>query len=446
MSRSIATRSVAIAAALTATLVAGSAWGGPSANLRQPPVNVVSPSISGTAHVGSTLTASPGTWTGRGLKYAYQWLQCDSNGAGCAAVRGANATTYSPTSNDLGTLRVLVTASNRYGSTAATSAATSVVTATTDPASSTTTSVGTSDGGGGKTSLNGTESDNTATTTTSTTTTTATSGSVLYKADFDDGANPPTGWSKQCDNLNDPARGTLTLDGSVYSSASYSGRFNLSATQNACELLHSRLAGNHNDDYYAFGVNFDPVIWNQIGDPTSLNQFDYEGINGSPLAMAVGKDFVDITINSGKCPPDNPYTGCPYFSGSWNGGYTTRPAGMPGPLRAVPKGQLTLGVWHQFIVHVYWTTDLNGVVQVWHREKGQTSWTKTVDIGPAQFAFPTLQWGTNFLGYTVSPENISNYGTNDKFGMYTGVGTAHRYWFDDWCRGTTFDAATHCLS
>ena len=75
------------------------------------------------------MNASPGSWTGSTpMSYAYQWRRCDSNGTGCADIAGANGQSYSVTSADVGgTLRVTVTASNGYGSSAATSGASAAV-------------------------------------------------------------------------------------------------------------------------------------------------------------------------------------------------------------------------------------------------------------------------------------------------------------------------------
>ncbi|WP_457973931.1 beta strand repeat-containing protein [Arthrobacter sp. D1-17] len=62
------------------------------------------PTITGTAAVGSTLTADPGTWEPAPVTLAYQWK------AGGTAVTGATASTYKPTTADLGkTLTVTVT-------------------------------------------------------------------------------------------------------------------------------------------------------------------------------------------------------------------------------------------------------------------------------------------------------------------------------------------------
>lgn len=63
------------------------------------------------------------------MTFTYQWLRCDSSGAGCAAIGGATAATYAVGSADVGsTLRVQVTAANAGGSGQAASAQTAVVT------------------------------------------------------------------------------------------------------------------------------------------------------------------------------------------------------------------------------------------------------------------------------------------------------------------------------
>jgi hypothetical protein len=117
-----------------ASNVAGSTWAtsahttvvqAPSSQ----PANTSPPTISGTAQVGQTLTASPGSWTGaQPITYAYQWQRCDSSGASCSAISGATQPAYTVVSHDLdSTLVVVVTASNSSGSATASSAPTAVV-------------------------------------------------------------------------------------------------------------------------------------------------------------------------------------------------------------------------------------------------------------------------------------------------------------------------------
>ena len=101
----------------TATVTAGAA-----------PQNTAQPQITGTATVGSTLTATNGTWSGSTpITYTYAWERCATNGASCAAISGATSQTYVAASADgAHTLRVVVTATNAAGSAQATSAFVSV--------------------------------------------------------------------------------------------------------------------------------------------------------------------------------------------------------------------------------------------------------------------------------------------------------------------------------
>ena len=93
------------------------------------PAAISPPAITGTAQQGQALTASPGTWTADDATFAYQWQHCDSAGANCTDIVGATAQTYTVTSADVNTtLRVVVTASNRFGAPTAPSAQTAVVT------------------------------------------------------------------------------------------------------------------------------------------------------------------------------------------------------------------------------------------------------------------------------------------------------------------------------
>jgi hypothetical protein len=103
------------------------------------PTNTAAPTISGTAAVGSTLTASTGTWTGTGtIAYKYQWQVCGSDGNSCHDISGATSQTYTPVSGDQGnTVRADVTATDNNGPTTAASAASAVITAATSPSPST---------------------------------------------------------------------------------------------------------------------------------------------------------------------------------------------------------------------------------------------------------------------------------------------------------------------
>lgn len=88
-----------------------------------PPTLTVIPTITGTAEVGETLTASTGTFTGDAtITYAYQWF------AGGVAISGATASTFVLTSTQIGKIiTVRVTATNDSGSAYGFSEATAAV-------------------------------------------------------------------------------------------------------------------------------------------------------------------------------------------------------------------------------------------------------------------------------------------------------------------------------
>jgi hypothetical protein len=94
-----------------------------------PPENTKAPAISGVAQQGETLSDVPGVWSNEPTTSKYQWLQCDTKGASCEPIGGANEATYVPVAGDVGhTLRLEETAENGAGAgPPATSAATAEV-------------------------------------------------------------------------------------------------------------------------------------------------------------------------------------------------------------------------------------------------------------------------------------------------------------------------------
>src|SRR6185312_17331838 len=108
-------RTIVVAAlASAATILALPSGGGAAAQAR--PDNTAEPRITGAASVGSTLSASTGTWTGSPTSFAYQWVRCPENGgrpdgSDCASIGGATTAKYVVATADVDRrLRVRVTA------------------------------------------------------------------------------------------------------------------------------------------------------------------------------------------------------------------------------------------------------------------------------------------------------------------------------------------------
>lgn len=128
-----------LAAAVAVGAVFGAVFGQPASGQAAStavPKNTKLPTISGTATVGSTLTASAGNWSNNPTSFSYRWKRCDTSGNTCA-LTGGTGKIYTVTSADIGhTIRVTVKAANSSGAAYATSAQTAVVPTSGCPAGS----------------------------------------------------------------------------------------------------------------------------------------------------------------------------------------------------------------------------------------------------------------------------------------------------------------------
>jgi hypothetical protein len=109
----------ATAAALSATATGATTGTGTTTTTTSTagPRNTAAPIVTGSAVVGSQLTATAGTWTGTGtVGYAYQWYRCDTAGAHCSSVHGATAASYKLGTEDVShTLGLTVNATDSAG-------------------------------------------------------------------------------------------------------------------------------------------------------------------------------------------------------------------------------------------------------------------------------------------------------------------------------------------
>jgi hypothetical protein len=258
-------------------------------------------------------------------------------------------------------------------------------------------------------------------------------GGVVFTGDFETGNVSQWTWGAQCANTSSArmnfTRGTVTVQSEIVAQGRYAARIDLPAAPNdktACETLSKRQIGVGTDDYYGLMVRF-PRGWRE---PSSLwtglwiAQFNYQGIAGSPVILAARADHIALILQSGLCRAG---VGCAYSSGP--GGNVKRMLALPAPM--------ALGVWHELIVHVRWTTDSSGVIEVWHRTQGRGGWSKTVSLS----GYPTVQWTSEEGRQTIAASV-----TSDKIGAYR----AHAdfpltVWHDGFVRARSFASAASAM-
>jgi hypothetical protein len=219
----------------------------------------------------------------------------------------------------------------------------------------------------------------------------------------------------------------------IVAQGKYAARIDLPAAPSdntACETLSKRSIGIGTDDYYGLMVRF-PSGWREpspAGWGLAIAQLNYQAIWGAPVMLVAHADHVALVMQSGLCR--SVYTsdpGCAYSSG---------PGGNIKQMLAVPP-PLTLGAWHQLVVHFRWATDSSGVVEVWHRIKGEGPWTKTISVR----GYPTVQWTAD-----EGPLEIAGSNTTDKIGAYrAGAEFPLTIWHDGYVRATSFAAAASAL-
>lgn len=302
-----------------------------------------------------------------------------------------------------------------------------------------------------------------------------TDGVVIYKKDWNDGNVNDGFWGFQ--NPNAVHTGNVVADNTVSGSGAYSGRFDIPAdtgSRQAAEMLgKSGNAGGGSfpdaqrfaippnvDDYYFGEFRIDSY---DIPD-AEICQFNYESINGPPCALhistytglttqAADKAHMSlcILVNAGENAQTGIYSGnskIPYYSGlPQGGGFAAHgmPAGLSGPWYMKAVNTMDLNTWYQWVIHIKWTADLNGVVEGWIRTRGETTWQQPVSKSGA---FPTAQYGWSFDGTSyTNASSLTSYGSTDKFGCYRApASTSIHVYHDNWGRATGFGAAAAELS
>jgi hypothetical protein len=326
------------------------------------------------------LQAGAGSWRGRSASYSFQWKRCDGRGGKCEAVSGATGSFYLVGNDDVGhTLRVSVSARNKYGSTTATSSPKRVGSPTsTEPSEK------------GSVSFDGS----------------ARKMEKLYSVGAANQGQSPHLWTCLCFNNNSMSLVSDSRYGKAYKVAVGPGDRNpwnkAAPASNAAGQVSKR---RDNDlgrwDWYAIAVRVD--AWADLATQwADIISVGYQTSAGDQVRLG-------LMNNKGNL----------YFEVSQNSGYANNPNGhATGTVHYTqPILPVTFGQWREFVVGIKWATDNTGAVQVYSRIPGG-SWSKAFE----KLNEPTYLYGTT--SYGTFAQNGSNWPTViDKLGLYYGGST-----------------------
>jgi polysaccharide lyase-like protein len=266
--------------------------------------------------------------------------------------------------------------------------------------------------------------------------TTSAPGAVVFSGNWETGDISQWTWGAQCANyslVGNAHAGDVHVVSDNIAQGGYAARFDVPVdpiANNSCEVLRKRTQALGSDQFYAQEVYFpsdwrDPSAWGM-----AVGQYNFSGVGqGAPVGVDARADHVNLSISSGLCVAHGP---CQYTTGNdWPNDQGT----LNTTLRIVPPGTHLAGTWQQWIVHVHWAAGSSGHIDAWWRQRGATSWTKTVNWG----GYPTVQWTSEH-----APE--ANDVTSDKIGAYRGPAIFPiSIWQDGFCVATSFSAAASCL-
>jgi hypothetical protein len=274
---------------------------------------------------------------------------------------------------------------------------------------------------------------------------------IVFGADYETGNISQWTWGAQCANTGGSpdligTRGNIFVVQDIVASGTHAARIDLPATSqvNACEAIRKRAVGTDDgspskEEWYALSVRFPSSLQTNAWGMT-FGQFNYQGIWGAPLGLFVyGPNdasaeplHVRLVAQAGLCrpvgtPAEQGGPGCQWSNGLGSGN---------NPMKLIPNSRFTLGVWHDLLIRVVWTT--NGAeahYEGWHRPRGG-AWLQTVDYAPGQ---PSVQW-------TAGRNTSATDTTMDKAGLYRAANSQPiSIWHDNFCVATARAAAESCF-
>jgi hypothetical protein len=220
---------------------------------------------------------------------------------------------------------------------------------------------------------------------------------------FDTGLSPWTygGGGAQCSNYGTPSqnprlRGDFHFDSTIVGAGSESGRFDLPADSNsstypleACDLLGAAKPIGLGTDTFSGLMVYVPNGWtipNKAFYGVEIKEFHFQNVYGAPISYQLHADRLTLALQTGAC--NNHATlapGCAYHSNADN------PNGWSGNLPGyyvIPPGALKQGQWNEILMRVHWASDNTGLIRTWYKVKGQSTWTRSLNIT----GIPTVQW------------------------------------------------------
>lgn len=267
-------------------------------------------------------------------------------------------------------------------------------------------------------------------------------GVVTFRDNYELGHIDTSQWTVQCQPwLGESHRGILRVVTSPVHLAPRAARIDLPPHErnSVCELLRARKLGLGTDDYYSFAWRF-PKDWRRPSEAfwgVVLAQLNYQLIWGAPIGLSAHRDRLVLTAQTGYCDDvDSARPGCTHTNGS--GGIVRGAMRCQPSCQVIRRGELTLGVWHELVVHVRWRADSSGLIEAWHRTR-KSPWIKRVSI----VGYPTVQWST---ARPLAGWEADAWETTDKLGAFRGAsGSPLTLWNDGFCVATSFAAAASCL-
>jgi hypothetical protein len=341
---------ITVLAALAAIVIASAGAGRQDAPGQSPPTVLTLPSIGGTYREGQTLSADPGAWGGPERNYAFQWVRCDTTGSYCAPIIAGTGQHHLIIAADVGSsLRIVVTATNKNGSTVATSEPTPVIAPSLTIKSISTTSIPTT------TTTTPTTNTTTTTTTAATTTTASTTSSQPYfSEDFEKGytsmcvsaGGSPPGY------VNWPAsgfsgNGVELVDPVATNNAGQSIAVHMDCNPTLYAAAH---ATTGNDTWYRVKLRFPanyqpPAVWSYNW-LVEWHNDDHTAVGFNNNALSMGMEVL-TDGPEGYYPGNNPR-----LAFRLAGGSSTSPTYIT---RQMPSNSLLRDHWYDLLFHFIWS-------------------------------------------------------------------------------------------